>query len=145
MSSLSTVFTRFLMIIGNFTGRFLVGILKDLWKWQQDEELYKQENRTKSGGKSVLLPGMQVKWSNKATITQEDLLSWADLKTILRKWHRKLGKVIILSFPALHIAEKAYPIPVSLGLYTDQRFHACLQCHNRPEGDSSCFPSCRGH
>jgi len=42
-------------------GRFLVGILKGLWKWQQDEGLYKQDNRMKSGGKTVLLPGMQMK------------------------------------------------------------------------------------
>jgi THO complex subunit 2 len=75
----------------------LLGILKDLCKWQQDEELYKQENRTKSGGKTVLLPGMQFKWSNKTTITPEDLLSWTTLKTVMKKWHRKLGKVIIHS------------------------------------------------
>lgn len=101
-------------MMGNFTGRFLVGILKDLWKWQQDEELYKQENRTKSGGKSVLLPGMQVKWSNKTIIAPEDLLQWTDLKTILRKWHRKLGKVIInywfLDPPPLDIVQKTDPI-----------------------------------
>ena len=45
----------------NCMGRFLVGILKGLWKWQQDEGLYKQDNRMKSGGKTVLLPGMQMK------------------------------------------------------------------------------------
>lgn len=77
------------------TGRFLLGILKDLWKWHQDEELYKQENKTKSNGKTILLPGMQIKWSNKNNIAPEDLISWPALKTIMKKWHRKLGKVII--------------------------------------------------
>jgi THO complex subunit 2 len=84
----------------NYTGRFLVGILKDLWKWHQDEELYKQENRAKSGGKTVTLPGMQMKWSNKTTIAPEDIISWPSLKQVMKKWHRKLGKVIVFNLYA---------------------------------------------
>ena len=128
----------------NCIGRFLVGILKDLWKWQQDEELYKQDNRTKSGGKTVLLPGMQMKWSNKITITPEDLLSWPALKTIMKKWHRKLGKVSVYG-PSAVWMKQITPIVVSPGLHTNGRLHACLQRHHRSQGDSSCLPSCCVH
>ncbi|EGO01596.1 hypothetical protein SERLA73DRAFT_49063 [Serpula lacrymans var. lacrymans S7.3] len=76
-------------------GRFLLGILSDLWKWAQEEPLFVQDNRIKSGGKTILLPGFQHRWSNKTTITQEDLLSWGGFKQILRKWHRKLGRSLL--------------------------------------------------
>jgi THO complex subunit 2 len=53
------------------------------------------ENRTKVGGKTVLLPGFQLRWSSKdhASIVPDDLLSWTAFKRILRKWHGKLGWV----------------------------------------------------
>ncbi|KAG0699864.1 transcription factor/nuclear export subunit protein 2-domain-containing protein [Suillus ampliporus] len=78
-------------------GRFLLGILTDLWKWAQDEQLFLMENRTKVGGKTILLPGFQHKWSSKdhASIVADDLLSWTGFKQILRKWHRKLGKSLL--------------------------------------------------
>ena len=80
-----------------FTGRFLLGILTDISKWYKDEHLYMQENRTKSGGNTVWLPGMQLRFSaTRGTVAQEDLISWNDYKQVVRKWHRKLGKV---SFP----------------------------------------------
>lgn len=49
----------------------------------------------KIGGKTVLLPGFQPRWTNKdhGDIRPEDLLNWAGFKQILRKWHRKLGRV----------------------------------------------------
>ena len=74
-------------------GRFLLGILTDVWKWHQDEQLFIQDNRTKSGGKTVLHPGLQHKWTNKTTIGPDDILNWSSFKQIARKWHRKLGKV----------------------------------------------------
>lgn len=114
-----------LYALHNPTGRFLVGVLKDLWKWQQDEELYKQDNRTKSGGKTVLLPGMQMKWSNKSTITSDDLLSWPTLKTIMKKWHRKLGKVIVYD-PSTVWMNQITPTTVPPGLHTNGRLHARL-------------------
>ncbi|KAF9224309.1 hypothetical protein BS17DRAFT_779623 [Gyrodon lividus] len=75
-------------------GRFLLGVLTDLWKWAQDEQLFAQDNRTKIGGKTVLLPGFQPRWTNKdhTNISPDDLLSWSSFKQILRKWHRKLGR-----------------------------------------------------
>lgn len=74
-------------------GRFLLNILKDLWAWQQSEELYLQDNRAKGTKKAVFHPGMQKKWSMKPNLTQEDILSWTEFKIVLKKWQRKLGKV----------------------------------------------------
>ncbi|KAG2755797.1 hypothetical protein P692DRAFT_20853707 [Suillus brevipes Sb2] len=78
-------------------GRFLLGILTDLWKWAQDEQLFLMENRTKVGGKTILLPGFQHRWSSKdhGSIVSDDLLSWTGFKQILRKWHRKLGRSLL--------------------------------------------------
>ncbi|KAG2148090.1 transcription factor/nuclear export subunit protein 2-domain-containing protein [Suillus clintonianus] len=78
-------------------GRFLLGILTDLWKWAQDEQLFLMENRTKVGGKTILLPGFQHRWSSKdhGSIVADDLLSWTGFKQILRKWHRKLGRSLL--------------------------------------------------
>ncbi|KAF8138151.1 hypothetical protein EV363DRAFT_1292738 [Boletus edulis] len=75
-------------------GRFLLGVLTDLWKWVQDEQLFAQDNRAKIGGRTVFLPGFQPRWTNKdlVNIVPEDLLSWSGFKQILRKWHRKLGR-----------------------------------------------------
>ncbi|KAG6378421.1 transcription factor/nuclear export subunit protein 2-domain-containing protein [Boletus reticuloceps] len=75
-------------------GRFLLGVLTDLWKWVQDEQSFAQDNRAKIGGRTVCLPGFQPRWTNKdlVNIVPEDLLSWSGFKQILRKWHRKLGR-----------------------------------------------------
>ncbi|KAH9938580.1 transcription factor/nuclear export subunit protein 2-domain-containing protein [Fomitopsis serialis] len=70
--------------------RFLHAILSDAWKWWQDEALYHQENRTKSGGKTVLLPGMTRRQFTKAVLAEEDFLRWPDWRKLLRKWHHKL-------------------------------------------------------
>jgi len=74
-------------------GRFLLGVLTDLWKWHEDEPSFIQDNRMRSGGKAVLHPGFQLRWTNKTTIAADDVLKWAGFKQILRKWHRKLAKV----------------------------------------------------
>ncbi|KAI0722891.1 transcription factor/nuclear export subunit protein 2-domain-containing protein [Earliella scabrosa] len=79
-------------------GRFLLGILTDISKWYKDEHLYMQENRTKFGGNTVWLPGMQLRFSaTRGTVAQEDLISWNDYKQVVRKWHRKLGKCLVES------------------------------------------------
>ena len=67
----------------------------DLWKWHEDEALFIQDNRTRSGGKTLLHPGLQIRWTNKATIVGDDVLKWTGFKQILRKWHRKLAKVCV--------------------------------------------------
>ncbi|KAI0776038.1 transcription factor/nuclear export subunit protein 2-domain-containing protein [Trametes elegans] len=78
-------------------GRFLLGILTDISRWFQDEQLFLQENRTKSGGNTVFLPGLQLRWTPipKPVIAQEDLITWADFKQVVRKWHRKLNKSLV--------------------------------------------------
>ncbi|CDO68724.1 hypothetical protein BN946_scf184652.g51 [Trametes cinnabarina] len=78
-------------------GRFLLGILTDLWKWFQDEQLFLHENRTKSGGNTVFLPGLQQRWPlrPKAVVAQEELIKWEDFKQVVRKWHRKLNKSLM--------------------------------------------------
>lgn len=70
-----------------------MGVLTDLWKWFTDEQAFVQDNRTKSGGKTVFLPGFQLRFANKSTVQQDDLLKWTGLKTVVRKWHKKLAKV----------------------------------------------------
>ncbi|TBU49613.1 transcription factor/nuclear export subunit protein 2-domain-containing protein [Dichomitus squalens] len=75
-------------------GRFLLGVLTDIQKWSQDEQLFTQENRTKSGGAVTLLPGLQRRWTSKSVIAQEDLIKWSDFKTVVKKWHRKLCKCL---------------------------------------------------
>lgn len=75
-----------------------MGILRDLWKWQQDEELYTQENRMKSNGKTILLPGMRTAWAAKVDVAPKDLVPWSGLGTLLRKWHLRIGRVRIVSF-----------------------------------------------
>ncbi|KAI0832504.1 transcription factor/nuclear export subunit protein 2-domain-containing protein [Trametes gibbosa] len=76
-------------------GRFLLGILTDISKWFQDEQLFLQENRTKIGSSTVFLPGLQLRWTPKPVIAQEDLITWADFKQVVRKWHRKLNKSLV--------------------------------------------------
>ncbi|PIL37228.1 hypothetical protein GSI_00921 [Ganoderma sinense ZZ0214-1] len=75
-------------------GRFLHGVLTDIQKWYQDEQLFVQENRTKSGGTVTLLPGLQLRWTPKQVVAQEDLIKWSDFRQVVRKWHRKLGKCL---------------------------------------------------
>jgi THO complex subunit 2 len=74
-------------------GRFLLGILTDLYKWFSDEALYEQDNRTKIGGKVHHLPGFQQTWSQKFPVEKTSLLAWSNFQQVLRKWHRKLFKV----------------------------------------------------
>jgi THO complex subunit 2 len=77
-------------------GRFLLGILTDLYKWFSDETLYEQDNRTKIGGKIHYLPGFQQSWSPKFPVEKAFLLTWQNFQQVLRKWHRKLFKVSVL-------------------------------------------------
>ena len=75
----------------------MLGVLTDIQKWFQDEQLFVQENRTKSGGTVTLLPGLQFRWSPKQVVGQEDLIKWSDFRQVVRKWHRKLCKVFTSS------------------------------------------------
>lgn len=75
-----------------FSGRFLLGIMTDLLRWQQDEQLYIQDNRSKSGGKTVHHPGFQQRINGKYA-KPETILTWVDYKKVVRKWHGKLAKV----------------------------------------------------
>ncbi|KAM6495643.1 Transcription factor/nuclear export subunit protein 2 domain containing protein [Amanita muscaria] len=76
-------------------GRFLLGILTDLHKWNLDEQLYSQDNRTKVGGKTIHHPGFQRVWSYNNPVPVDNVLKWVAFQQILRKWHRKLGKCFI--------------------------------------------------
>ncbi|OBZ76414.1 THO complex subunit 2 [Grifola frondosa] len=76
-------------------GRFLFGILTDLSRWFNDEQLFIQENRSKIGGKLVYFPGLQLRFASKPTIAQEDIIKWPDFKLIMRKWCRKLTKGLV--------------------------------------------------
>ncbi|KAI9512728.1 transcription factor/nuclear export subunit protein 2-domain-containing protein [Russula earlei] len=73
-------------------GRFLLGILTDLYKWFSDEALYEQDNRSKVGGKVHYLPGFQQSLSPKFPVEKTSLLAWHNFQQVLRKWHRKLFK-----------------------------------------------------
>ena len=74
-------------------GRFLLGLLMDLLKWHQDEQLYLQDNRVKGAGKAAYLPGLQLRWTNKPTVAVSDLAKWSEVQQFNRKCHRKLTKV----------------------------------------------------
>lgn len=74
-------------------GRFLHGLLADLWKWHQDEELFKQDNRVKVGGKYYIHPGFLRAWTTIQPLTPDKLLTWAEFKIVVRKWHHKIALV----------------------------------------------------
>lgn len=86
-------FNCYLYTSRNSVGRFLLGILTDLYKWFSDEALYEQDNRSKVGGKVHYLPGFQQSWSPKLPVEKTSLLPWRNFQLVLRKWHRKLFKV----------------------------------------------------
>ncbi|TDL29757.1 hypothetical protein BD410DRAFT_710827 [Rickenella mellea] len=73
-------------------GRFLKGILKDLYHWHKNEKAFDEANRLKDGGKNLLLPGFQKRWSNDWPSSPDDLIRWSDFKSFLKKCHRKLGR-----------------------------------------------------
>lgn len=74
------------------TGRFLLGILTDLYKWHQDEQLFLNDNRTK-GAKVSYLPGFMLRFSNRGTVAADDVIKWPEFRGVCKKWHRKLLKV----------------------------------------------------
>jgi THO complex subunit 2 len=76
------------------TGRFLLGILSDLFRWHQDEQLFMNDNRSK-GARVSYFPGFMMRFSNKSTVAAEDLISWQDFHVVVKKWHRKLLKVCL--------------------------------------------------
>ena len=122
-------------------GRFLLGVLTDLYKWYQDEQMYLQDNRIKAGGKAVWLPGFQHPWSNKAAVEPSAILSWSKFQQILRKWQRKLCKVRALVHADLNVVDYLL-LSVFLRLHWDGRVHARLQHYYCLEGNTSCVPAC---
>lgn len=81
-------------------GRFLLGILTDLFKWQQDEQLFLNDNRTK-GAKTSYLPGFMLRFSNKTAVAAEDIIKWTEFRIVCKKWHRRLLKVGVLGVRVL--------------------------------------------
>ncbi|THH08122.1 hypothetical protein EW145_g2921 [Phellinidium pouzarii] len=73
-------------------GRFLKGILQDLYGWHKDQKTYDASNRRKEGSTVTLLPGLQTHWSKDGPTSPDDLLKWSDFKSFLKKCHRKLGR-----------------------------------------------------
>jgi THO complex subunit 2 len=122
-------------------GRFLLGILTDLYKWFSDEASYEQDNRTKIGGKIHYLPGFQQSWSPKFPVEKTSLLTWQNFQQVLRKWHRKLFKVGDLAFITdltdsivnshWPIASRRMSLCMSTMLSSSSR-RSCLSSHCRP-------------
>ena len=81
-------------------GRFLLGVLTDIWKWHQDEQLFMQDNRVKIGGKVSYLPGFMTNFSSKAVVAIDDIVKWQNFRRACNKWHRKLIKVQLATFCA---------------------------------------------
>ena len=75
------------------SGRFLCGILTDLGKWTEDEQLFLQDNRVKVGGKVTYLPGFMMRWQKQSVVNIENIIKFKELRSAHRKWHRKLTKV----------------------------------------------------
>jgi THO complex subunit 2 len=86
-------FTPTLSLI-HASGRFLLGILSDMDKWHADEQLYNTDNRSKVSG--IVHPGFRRNWINKPA-PPDTILEWGDFLRVMRKWHKKLGKVNNLS------------------------------------------------
>ncbi|KAL0949134.1 hypothetical protein HGRIS_009218 [Hohenbuehelia grisea] len=76
-------------------GRFLLGVLTDLYKWYSDEQAFIQDNRSKVGGKTVLHPGLQQRNWHKTPPSDDKILAWLNLHKALRKWYMKLAKCFI--------------------------------------------------
>ncbi|KAH8106136.1 transcription factor/nuclear export subunit protein 2-domain-containing protein [Cristinia sonorae] len=76
-------------------GRFLLGILSDIWKWFQDESAYMHDNRSKSSasGKVTYFPGFRQKLFASSGI--DGLLKWPDFQKVVRKWHGRIGSSLI--------------------------------------------------
>jgi len=76
--------------------------LRDILTWHLDEAAYIQDTRTKVAGKTVLLPGLQKKFSNKVVVAT-NVLKWSEFQQVVRKWHRKLTKVSRCTFFVLEL------------------------------------------
>ena len=75
------------------TGRFLRGVLNDLYKWHTDQAQYTSDSQTVTRGTVVYHPGFIQKWTSKP-IVQGDQLEWGTaFRRVVRKWHVKLAKV----------------------------------------------------
>lgn len=75
----------------------MLGILTDISRWAEDEQLFMQDNRVKTGGKVTYLPGFMMRYINKPVVAIGDIIQWKDLRAAHRKWHKKLLKVCVFS------------------------------------------------
>lgn len=88
--------TRLNLADGILLGRFLKGLLQDLYEWHKDQKAYEASLSRKEGSRTVLLPGLQPQWSKDGPSSLDDLLKWSGFRSFLTKCHRKLGQVSIL-------------------------------------------------
>lgn len=103
-------------------GRFLLGILTDVHKWHEDEQLFLNDNRSK-GAKASYLPGFMFRFSsNKSTVAAGDIIGWQEFRVVCKKWHRKLLKVSIDFILYRHAPN--YLFIVYHRLHRDRRIHA---------------------
>lgn len=87
------------------SGRFLLGILRDIAPWYQDMKVYIQENKDKKG---AILPGFKRGRNEKKVLDQEDLHPWEDFKRLLNKWHKKLAAVSSFFFVTFRGSQVVY-------------------------------------
>jgi THO complex subunit 2 len=67
--------------------------MSDMDKWYRDEQLFNTENRSKVSG--AIHPGFRRNWLKSAQ--SDAILDFSgDFQRIVRKWHKKLGKVFNL-------------------------------------------------
>ncbi|KAJ7591413.1 transcription factor/nuclear export subunit protein 2-domain-containing protein [Mycena floridula] len=76
-------------------GRFLLGVLSDLQKWFQDEQLWITDNRSKVAGKTVIHPGFQKRFVANKVLSGSDVLTWSEFRRVTRKWHTTLMQAFV--------------------------------------------------
>ena len=74
-------------------GRFLKGVLHDLYIWYKDEKAFDASTRREVDGKTVYLPGLSKPFVRDGPATADGLLKWNEFKSFLRKCHRRIGSV----------------------------------------------------
>lgn len=78
--------------IESHAGRFLRGVLFDTLTWYKNKHLYEQDNQTTKNGQILPHPGFQRSMMSKPG-NVPDILKHEGFMAVVRKWHRKLGKV----------------------------------------------------
>jgi len=98
-------------------GRFLSGVLNDLYKWHQEEPTYIQDNRSKVGGKTVQHTGFQGRYLY--PMPADNFLKWPQYMRVVRKWYKKLANVRIycgsLKWSFVHVLLQAFTECIQTG------------------------------